>query len=111
MKKIVFMIKDFFNAGLERRVSNLANELANRGYLVTILVTHGVAEKTIFQLHPNVSIMKVDESKKQFLKKAPMLANETNLGEKEKDDTNKKYRKPGSSQPNNNGSRNGLKKR
>ena len=110
MKKIVFMIKDFFNAGLERRVSNLSNELANRGYLVDILVTHGVAEKTIFQLHPNVSIIKVDESKKQFLKMTPTLANETDLGEKEKDDTNSKYRKPVSSQPNNNKPRSGIKK-
>ena len=89
MKKIVFIIKDFFNAGLERRVTNLSNELANGGCSVIILATHGVAESTIFRLHPNVSVVKVDEGKKTFTEKTPKLTDDAETIEKEKPQTAK----------------------
>ena len=89
MKKIVFIVKDFFNAGLERRVTNLSNELANRGFSVIILVTHGVAESTIFRLHPNISVVKVDESKKTFTEKKPQFKFDSEITEEEIDP--KKY--------------------
>ncbi len=87
MKKIVFIIKDFFNAGLERRVTNLSNELANGGCSVIILATHGVAESTIFRLHPNVSVVMVDEGKKTFTEKTPKLKDDAETIEKEKPQT------------------------
>ena len=89
MKKFVFIVKDFFNAGLERRVTNLSNELANRGFSVIILVTHGVAESTIFRLHPNVSVVKVDESKKTFTEKKPKLKSDSEITGEEKPQTSK----------------------
>ena len=89
MKKIVFIVKDFFNAGLERRVTNLSNEIAKRGCSVIILATHGVAESTIFRLHPNISVVKVDESKKTFTEKKPQFKFDSKITEEEIPQTSK----------------------
>ena len=43
MKKIVFIIYGFLNGGLERRVTNISNELGKKGFSVDIVAVNGVS--------------------------------------------------------------------
>ncbi len=61
MKKIVFIIYGFFNGGLERRVTNLSNELGKKGFSVDIVAVNGVSRELFFDLHKNVKIVEVNE--------------------------------------------------
>lgn len=69
MKKIVFMIRNFINAGLERRITNLSNELVKNGYDVIILVTNRIEEESGLQLSDKVKIVLADEEKGTFAEK------------------------------------------
>ena len=66
MKKIVFIIYGFLNGGLERRVTNLSNELGKKGFSVDIVAVNGVSENSFYELHKNVSIVKINEKTHSF---------------------------------------------
>ena len=66
MKKIVFIIYGFLNGGLERRVTNISNELGKKGFSVDIVAVNGVSENSFFELHKNVSIVKINEKTHSF---------------------------------------------
>ncbi len=57
MKNIVFVVGNYKNGGVPMRTTNLANEFAQNGHTVTILVTKDIAENVFFKLHENVRIV------------------------------------------------------
>lgn len=66
MKKIVFFIIGFFNGGLERRVTNLSNELVNNGYSVEIAAVRGVSDTPFFDLDEKVKLVDINEKQNSF---------------------------------------------
>ena len=66
MKKIVFVIIGFFNGGLERRVTNLSNELVKSGYSVEIAAVRGVSDTPFFELDKRVKLVDINEKQNTF---------------------------------------------
>ena len=65
VKKIIFVIGDYKNGGLERRVTNLSNGFADNGYIVDILVTQELSDSIFFRLNENVRIISKKEIEQQ----------------------------------------------
>ena len=61
MNHIVFVIGNYKNGGVARRSTNLANELAKKGYGVTILVTREIGENIFFKRHEKVDFVQLDD--------------------------------------------------
>jgi len=68
LQKIVFVLGNYKNGGMAMRATNLANEFAERGYAVDILVTGEMSDKPFFSQHKNVEIVVLDE----FIRDCPL---------------------------------------
>lgn len=61
MKHIVFVIGNYKNGGVARRSTNIANELAEKGYIVTLLATGKISEEVFFKLEKNVEVVSLSD--------------------------------------------------
>ncbi len=65
MRHMVFVIGNYQNGGVAMHATNLANEIASRGFKVTILVTKKLAREPFFDLHKSVRLIQLDSFKKE----------------------------------------------
>lgn len=59
MKQIVFVIGNYKNGGVARRSTNLANQLVQHGYDITLLVTKGI--DSFIPFHSSIKIILLSE--------------------------------------------------
>ena len=64
MKKIVFYVNHFGNGGVDRHISNLANEFINRGYEISILVRGTILSNRLYKLDDRIMVLPLRESHK-----------------------------------------------
>lgn len=64
MKSVVFYVNHFGNGGVDRHICNLANELNERGYDISILVRGSILIDRLYRLDKRIHVLSLRESHK-----------------------------------------------